>query len=141
MGDIPPQLATYYSFNVPIEINDEVRIQHINLINGAAVERMQGPPRPTTISVTQEWLNQLEPIEQGERRRVLYLTGNPHILRTAADTSQFAIQAGHDEIDWEIAGTDHNPGKAIQTSLGEIARLIDNDVRKNYLQSEESLAT
>lgn len=103
------------------------------LLYAPAVERRNGDriidPRPTTKSVTREWIEQLPP-EKGAK--VLYVTGNPHTLRTAQDTYEVLKEMGRDDIRLEIAGTTPASTVPIQTYLGEIGRLIDNDYKRNY---------
>jgi len=107
----------------------------IVLLNGSPVSRgvgANGKPRParhTTASCTVEWLERHAPAQNA---RVLYITGNPHTLRTAQDTYVKIKELGRDDIRLTIAGTAPNDTVTIQTYLGEIARLIDNDVRRNY---------
>lgn len=135
MGDLPPRLITEYHFKVPLEIHGETRIQKFVLLNGAAVQRAQGEPRHTTASVTREWLGRLAPAHGDEPIRILYISGNPHTVRTAYDSLAVIRAAGRDDIHMDIAGTRTAlgaKGVPIQNFLGEIARLIDNDVRRNY---------
>lgn len=105
----------------------------IILLNGAAVERKNGdkvlPPRHTTASVTKEWLERHAPKENA---RVLYVTGNPHSLRTTQDTYKVLADMGRDDIELVVAGTTPAANSPIQTYLGEVARLIDNDYKRNY---------
>lgn len=107
----------------------------IVLLNGAPVDRGIGsdgkprPPRHTTASCTVEWLQRHAP---SKGAKVLYVTGNPHTLRTAQDSYAKIKELGRDDILLTIAGTSPNETTDIQTYLGEIARLIDNDVRCNY---------
>ncbi|MFZ1250739.1 MAG: hypothetical protein WAR37_04815 [Candidatus Microsaccharimonas sp.] len=107
------------------------------LLYAPAVERRNGDkiidPRPTTKSVTREWLTQIPP-EKGAK--VLYVTGNPHTLRTAQDTFQILREMGREDIQLEIAGTTPVANAPIQTYLGEIGRLIDIDYKRNYSPAE-----
>lgn len=136
VGGLPGRLVTDYRFTVPIQIGREMHEQEIVLINAAAVERMQGDPRHTTASSTSEWLERHAP-EDGAN--VLYVTGNPHTLRTAQDTMLILKNAGRDDIHLDIAGTSPPANAQIQFYLGEVGRLIDNDVRRNYEGSSEEV--
>lgn len=107
----------------------------IVLLNGSPVSRgvgANGKPRParhTTASCTIEWLERHAPAQNA---RILYITGNPHTLRTAQDTYAILKEEGRDDLQFTVAGTAPSSSVAIQTYLGEIARLIDNDIRRNY---------
>ncbi len=106
----------------------------IVLLNAAAVERYKNtderiPSRHTTTSATQEWLERQAP---SHGARVLYVTGNPHSLRTTQDTYKMLVDMGREDIELVVAGTTPAANTPIQTYLGEIARLIDNDVKRNY---------
>lgn len=105
----------------------------IVLLNAGAVERRNGDkiidPRHTTASATKEWLEKMPP-KQGAR--VLYVTGNPHSLRTTQDTYAMLQQMGRGDIELVVAGTTPAAGSPIQTYLGEIGRLINNDYKRNY---------
>jgi hypothetical protein len=146
VGNIPPRDVADYYFDLPIE-NGEQRPQRIVIVNGAAIPREQGKPRHTTASVTKEWLKRLAPpqlppqplnlprllpIPEDKTIRVLYVTGNPHTLRTAQDTYKMIADANRDDIRLDFAGTCPVKGTPIQTPLGEVARLIGNDVKRNY---------
>lgn len=105
----------------------------IVLMNAAAVERKNGdkilPPRHTTASATKEWLER-HPPKKGAK--VLYVTGNPHSLRTTQDTYKVLVDMERDDIELVVAGTTPAANTPIQTYLGEVARLIDNDCKRNY---------
>lgn len=122
----PARVETDYYYTV----DDD---HEIILLNGAAVERKNGdkvlPPRHTTASVTREWLER-HPPKQGAR--VLYVTGNPHSLRTTQDTYRVLQEMGRGDIELVVAGTMPAANTPIQTYLGEVARLIDNDCKRNY---------
>lgn len=108
----------------------------IALLNGKSVSRgidsdgKPRPRRPTTASTTKEWLERHSPPENA---KILYVTGNPHMLRMAEDTYAVMRQMGRDDIELSIAGIEPYEGMDIHIYLGEIARLIDNDVRRNYV--------
>ena len=107
----------------------------IVLLNGGSVYRGIGangelrPHRPTTASTTAEWLVRHVPPQNA---RVLYVTGNPHMLRMAQDSYAVITQEGRGDIDLEVACIAPSENTSIHAYLGEIARLIDNDVRRNY---------
>lgn len=107
----------------------------IILLNASSVDRgigNDGKPRTarhTTESCTIEWLERHNPPKNA---KVLYVTGNPHSLRTAQDTYGVLRRYKRDDIELVLAGTGPADNIAIQTYLGEIARLIDNDVKRNY---------
>ena len=107
----------------------------IVLLNGRSVARGVGPDgkarpqRPTTVSTTEEWLERHSPPENG---KVLYVTGNPHTLRMAQDSYAVMKKAGRGDVELHIAGIEPYDNMNIHIYLGEIARLIDNDVRRNY---------
>ena len=127
----PEEFVTDYYF----ETNDGLEIV---LLNGKPVHRGIGPNgelrphRPTTASTTVEWLERHAPARDA---RVLYVTGNPHMLRMAQDSYAVMQHQGRGDIDLQIACIAPAPNVNIHTFLGEIARLIDNDVRRNYGRS------
>lgn len=125
----PARLATDYYYTVDGD-------HEIILLNGTAVERKNGdkilPPRHTTASVTKEWLER-HPPKQGAK--VLYVTGNPHSLRTTQDTYKVLQDMGRGDIELVVAGTTPAANIPIQTYLGEVARLIDNDCKRNYMET------
>lgn len=122
----PPRIVTDLHFNT--EDGHDVII-----LNAPAVERIaggeRGVPRATTVSVTEEWLLRFPP-EHGAT--VLYISGNPHTLRTAQDTWETIVAHGREDIKLEIAGTSEAKTIPIQTALGEVSKLIYNDVKRNY---------
>lgn len=106
----------------------------IIILNAAAVERRNNNgqimvPRHTTASEVQEWIER-HPPEYGAR--VLFVTGNPHSIRTAQDAYKVLAEMGRDDIELVVAGTSPAANVPIQTYLGEVARLIDNDYLRNY---------
>jgi hypothetical protein len=104
--------------------------QEILLINAAAVDRgIDRPRRHTSKSCAVEWLERHAPKRHA---KVLYITDNPSTLRTALDTYAVLKKYGRDDIHLIPAGPAPYKTQAIQTYLGEIARLIDNDVRRNH---------
>ncbi len=125
---MPEEYVTDYYFNT----NDGLEIV---LLNGKSVSRGIGPdgkprpPRPTTTSTTMEWLERHSPPKHG---KVLYVTGNPHTLRMAQDSYAVMRAMGRGDIDLQMAGIEPYEGMDIHIYLGEIARLIDNDVQRNY---------
>jgi len=125
---MPEEYVTDYFFKTDEDLE-------IVLLNGKSVGRGIGPdgkprpPRPTTASTTQEWLERHAPPRNA---KVLYVTGNPHTLRMAQDSYAVMCDMGRDDIDLQLAGIEPYDGMNIHIYLGEIARLIDNDVRRNY---------
>ncbi len=117
----PAQLITDYRFDVDG--------QEIIIVNAAAVARKQGSPRHTTDSCTVEWLERHAPPENA---RVLFVTSNPHTLRTAQDMQLRLRECGRSDIELFVAGAGPPENPPIQLFLGEIGRLIDNDVSRNY---------
>lgn len=102
----------------------------VTLMNVAAVDRGEGrPSRHTTESCTVEWLERHAPAQNA---KVMYVTGQPHSLRTAQDTYKILQKHGRGDIQLVVAGTDPVAGQPIQFYLGEVARLINNDVKRNY---------
>lgn len=125
---MPEEYVTDYYF----KINSGLEIV---LLNGKSIARGTGPdgkprpPRPTTASTTKEWLERHSPPENA---RVLYVTGNPHTLRMAQDSYAMMCMMGREDIRLSVAGIEPYDGMDIHIYLGEIGRLIDNDVRRNY---------
>lgn len=105
----------------------------IIIMDAPAVERKNGDtvidPRHTTTSATREWLERHPPAHGA---KVLYVTGNPHSLRTTQDTYKMLVDMGREDIELVVAGTTPAANSPIQTYLGEVARLIDNDYKRNY---------
>lgn len=127
----PEEFVTDYFF----ETDDGLEIV---LLNGKPVQRGVGPNgesrphRPTTASTTAEWLDRHAPARDA---RILYVTGNPHMLRMAQDSYAVILRQGRGDIDLELACIAPASDMDIHIYLGEIGRLIDNDVRRNYGQS------
>ncbi len=126
LDGVPARDITDYRFKTP-------EGQEVILMNAAAVERGDAPARHTTRSCTEEWLERHAPAEGA---RVLYVTGNPHSLRTAQDTYKVLQELGRGDIELVVAGTSPAKTTTVQAYLGEVARLIDNDVKRNYDTSE-----
>lgn len=104
--------------------------QPILVMNAAAVDRGEGRPRRhTTRSCAIEWLENHTP-PQGAR--VLFVSSNPHTLRTAQDTYQVLREMGRGDIQLVVAGASAPGNATIQLFLGEVGRLIDNDVQRNH---------
>lgn len=99
------------------------------LVNNAAADRRDRPSRHTTKSSTVEWLERYAP---SHGAKVMYVTGNPHSVRTAQDTYKILNELGRGDIELIVAGTGPAANSPIQSYLGEVARLIDNDVKRNY---------
>lgn len=124
----PEEFVTDYYF----ETDDGLEIV---LLNGKPVHRGAGPNgelrphRPTTASTTAEWLERHAPVRDA---RVLYVTGNPHMLRMAQDSYAVMQRQGRGDINLQLACIAPAADMDIHTYLGEIARLIDNDVKRNY---------
>lgn len=133
---VPARDATDYHFTVETTKNDGSVVEtEVILMNAAAVDRGAGrPARHTTQSSTGEYVERYEP-KQGER--MLYMTGNPHSMRTAQDSKALLTKLGRDDIHLDVAGTTPAANSPIQTYLGEVARLINNDVVRNYQETEK----
>lgn len=129
--DAPPRVITDYRYKT--QDYGSYKGHEIILINAAAVERKTGdkvsPSRHTTRSSTSEWLKRHAP-KHGAK--VLYVTGNPHSVRTTQSTYDELKRLGRDDIELVVAGTAPSVDAPIQLYLGEVARLIDNDVKTNY---------
>ncbi len=125
--DAPHRVVTDYRFDT-----DD---GEVILLNGAAVER-NGPSRHTTASVTEEWLERHAPPKGA---KVLYVTGNPHTLRTTQDTYAMLKKMNRGDIELVMAGTVEAANLPIQGFLGEVARLIDNDWKRNYQHDAEEV--
>ncbi len=103
--------------------------QKILIMNAAAVDRGDGrPPRHTTASCAREWLQHHAPPHGA---RVLFVSSNPHTLRTAQDTYAVLEEMGRGDIELVVAGASAPSNATIQLFLGEVGRLIDNDVSHN----------
>lgn len=104
--------------------------QEIILINGAAVDRGNNRvQRPTSKSCSIEWLERHAPKNHA---KVLYVADNPSLIRMTMDTYAVLRDHGREDIELIAAGPAPYATQSIQTYLGEIARLIDKDVRRNY---------
>lgn len=119
LDGVPTRDITDYRFKTP-------EGQEIILMNAAAVKRGDAPARHTTRSCTEEWEKRFVP-EEGAR--VLYITGNPHSIRTTQDTYKVLQDLGRTNVELVVAGTAPAEGTPIQSFLGEVARLIDNGSR------------
>jgi hypothetical protein len=127
--DAPVRLTTDYRFT-------SQGGQEIVIMNAAAVSRGEGrPSRHTTASSAIEWLERHAPPENA---RVLFVSSNPHTLRTAQDVYQILQERGRGDIQLVVAGASAPPNAPIQLFLGEVGRLIDNDVRRNYPPTEQN---
>lgn len=125
---IPERLVTDYVYH-----SDDEQLD-FHIMNAAAVERginpKTGEPNPyrhTTASVIEEYLQEHNPAPHA---RVLFVTGNPHSLRTTRDAYKILQQYGRDDIELVVAGTSPAEGTPIQSYLGEIARLVSHDAKK-----------
>lgn len=129
--DAPARLVTDYRYT--LEDGHD-----ITLINAEAVQRGTSekphPSRHTTQSATQEWLERHAPKKNA---KVLYVTGNPHSLRTTQDTQRILDKLGRGDIQLELAGTTPAVGAPIQTILGEVGRLVHNDLKYYRHEIEE----
>jgi hypothetical protein len=96
------------------------------LMNGKAVARKSGPPRPTTKSCAEEWLEKIAPSPGAQ---ILIVAGNPHTLRAKRDIQQIARQNGRADINFTVCGPAANPEASIQLYLGEIGALLSQDAR------------
>lgn len=105
--------------------------QEIVLVNGAAVYRGNNRvQRPTSKSCSIEWLERHAPKNHA---KVLYVADNPSLIRMTMDTYSVLRDAGREDIELIPAGPAPFKTQHIHTYLGEIARLIDKDVRRNYI--------
>lgn len=93
----------------------------LDFVNGNPVEREHGEPRPTTRSTILEWLA-YDSIPVGSR--VLFITGNPYIPRTAIEIAR--IMAEHPlQISTEVCGPAAiKRDTLIQRCYGELARIL-----------------
>lgn len=110
-------------------VHYKIKCRDFTVLNGTAVQRGEGTPRHTTASCTKEWLELLPP-RLGAR--VLFVSGNPHTLRTAMTTYEVIRNLGREDIQLDICGTSMPEGLPMIWALGEIAALILNDIRRNY---------
>jgi|GEM_PF-3294905 hypothetical protein len=119
---VPARIVKSHEF-----VTDEGQL--ITIQNAAAVSRGDAPSRHTTRSSAIEWL-QNNDIPQNAQ--VLFVSSNPHTLRTAQDTHAVLQEQGRGDIQLVVAGASAPAGAPIQLFLGEVGRLIDNDVKRNY---------
>lgn len=92
-------------------------------INAPAVERPLGPARHTTESTLQEWLA-LYPPKTGAR--ILFVSNNPYILRTARNAA--TALHGRQDVSLDYCGAPAVIDKSIvNRCMGEIARNIYED--------------
>ncbi|MGH7203760.1 MAG: hypothetical protein ACREHC_04940 [Candidatus Levyibacteriota bacterium] len=130
--NIPPRVDAAYHFEVPYQLPDgSTHMQKFVIMNAEAVERPQGDPRHNTESSAKDWLREYAP-PKGTGCKVLFISGNPHTVRTAQDTVHTMKAAGREDIALDIAGTSMAETVPIQSALGEVAWLIFKDVEKNY---------
>lgn len=128
--DVPARLITDYRFT-------DGDGQEVVIMNAAAVNRGTSPSRHTTRSCTSEWLARHTPPSNA---RVLFISSNPHTLRTAQDAYAVLEESGRGDIQFHVAGASAPGNATVQLFLGEVGRLIDNDVKRNYapVQSTET---
>ncbi len=123
--DVPMRDVVDYEYQTDSGTN-------IIILNDAAIERANRPSRHTTKSSSKEWLYHHAP-QNGAR--VLYITGNPHSLRTTQSTYEILQKENRGDIRLTVAGTAPAEGTPIQTYLGEVAAMIIKDVEKNYSEA------
>lgn len=125
--DTPPRDVLDYTFEHEIEGREKP--VEVTLVNTAPVARRQGDPRPTTTSGIGEWLDRHVPPQDA---KVLYITGNPSALRTTRSAHKVLQERGRGDVQLIPVATAPAGHVPIQTALGEIARLIEGDVKANY---------
>ncbi|HSX05916.1 MAG TPA: hypothetical protein VLF69_05580 [Candidatus Saccharimonadales bacterium] len=119
---VPSRLVTSYEYTTPDG-------RAFKIMNAPAVERRQGDARPDTKSTAAEWLATCD-VRPGAR--VLFVTSNPHADRMTRDFLLTLQQLGRGDIQVTVAATSASETATMQLYLGEIARMIDKDVRTNY---------
>lgn len=136
IGQQPIRTAREHRFALMREVDGETLEQQAAILNGIAVARRQGDPRPTTASTIIEWLAYMAPRggTKNTPSRVLVVSGNPHTLRTVEEMNRIVKAFGREDIMLLPAGTvpanadmPATKLKLVQTALGEITRLVDRD--------------
>lgn len=97
----------------------------VRLLNGRPVPRPHGPPRPTTASTIEEWLDVLP--TSSERHSVLFVVNQPHLGRVALQLHELLRSEVLPAIDFDMAGCETLPGVSIHLLLGELPARIALD--------------
>jgi hypothetical protein len=108
----------------------DIQGAEFTVLNARAVDR-KGGPRHTTASCAEEWLN-ITPPSLGAK--VLLISGNPHTKRTDQDVREILNQRARCDIEMTSCGPAANPNATTQLYLGEIGRLLHNDLKVKALQ-------
>lgn len=124
-GGVPDRAAASYTF-----ANED--FPDFVLMNCAAVERAQGPPRHTTTSCAAEWLQTFSP---EPATNVLVVSGNPHILRSGHDIRGSLTDSGLADVELGVCGPAASPNASLQLYLGEIGRLLYIDAAQSEIST------
>jgi hypothetical protein len=95
------------------------------LLDCPAVQRPNGPTRPTIASCTREWLNR---IPSRKAASILLVSGNPHIERNLRDVRQ-TISVMRPDIELTVCGPAASINASIQLHLGEVGRMLYMDTQ------------
>lgn len=79
------------------------RFTRVLVLDGRAVLRRNGPPRPTTRSTLTEWVVRGAGASAGSRRQVLIVSGQPHLTRVARIVEELDVEARL-HVDVEVTG-------------------------------------
>ena len=98
------------------------------VLNGAPVARPHGPPRPTTASTLEEWIEQIP--SDPDPRRVLFVVNQPHLGRVSLVLDEILGPLDAPTVQVEIAGCETLPNVGIHLLLGEIPARIAAEKRR-----------
>ena len=128
---VPPRIVRNLTFAVgELEEGQVDTRPRIVLMNNAAVDRGEGrPARHTTRSSAIEWLRDFSPPQDAV---VAAVSSQPHLLRTVQDIREVLDEMGRGDVQLLAAGPGLSERATLTLILGEVARLIGNDARRNH---------
>lgn len=109
----------WYEWSGPPEL------PRVRLLNGQPVARPHGPPRPTTASTIEEWLESLPAAENSHS--VLFVVNQPHLGRVALTLKELLSRQVAPRIEFDIAGCETLTDVSIHLLLGELPARIASE--------------